>query len=52
MVERQWLELPTGKQLSSITHHLPAPPPMALDPRGGRFAVAIEDRIHVVQVDV
>lgn len=45
-----WPGLPTGTHTSSIQHHLPPPPPMALDPLGTRFAVALEEEICVVDL--
>lgn len=44
----RWPELNTGQQASSILWHKPLPPPLALDPSGGRFAVADETQITVV----
>lgn len=44
----RWPELKTGQQASSILWHKPLPPPLALDPSGGRFAVADEKQITVV----
>ena len=49
-VTRSWPELDTGRQTSSIIHHIDPPPPIALDPARRRFAVAGEDRITVVQL--
>ena len=43
-------ELCTGKQTSSIIHHLEKLPPLALDPIGKRFAVAGKEYIHVVAI--
>jgi len=43
-------ELSTGKQASSIIHHLDPLPPLALDPRQRRFAVASSDEIHIVEL--
>ena len=48
----RWSDLPTGRQLSSIIHHLKPehlPPPVALDPRNRRFAVASGRQITVIQ---
>lgn len=47
-VER-WPELATGVHGSSIIHHLPLAPPLALDPAGRRFAVGTEKGIEVVR---
>ncbi|SEM10142.1 hypothetical protein SAMN05444354_111165 [Stigmatella aurantiaca] len=47
-VER-WPDLATGTQCGSILHHLPALPPLALDPVGRRFAVGTEKGIEVVR---
>lgn len=47
-VLHEWTELNCGEQLSSIMHHHDAPPPMAFDPDGGRFAVFDGERIRVV----
>lgn len=46
----EWPDLPTGNHTSSIQHHLPPEPPMALDADGRRFAVAVDDEIVVVTV--
>lgn len=48
VVER-WPELDTGCQASSIIHHLPRLPPLALDPERGRFAVGTDKGIEVVR---
>lgn len=48
----RWPELGTGQQLSSILWHKPLPPPIALDPSGGRFAVASDKQITVVVLSV
>jgi hypothetical protein len=45
---REWPELPTGTQVSSIQHYIPAPPPLARDADGRRFAVGLDDAIVVV----
>ncbi|MFL5345578.1 MAG: hypothetical protein ACJ8AT_12325 [Hyalangium sp.] len=47
-VER-WPELATGRQCSSIIHHLPPSPPLALDPAGRRFAVGTEKGIEIIR---
>ncbi|ATB37924.1 hypothetical protein CYFUS_003349 [Cystobacter fuscus] len=46
----QWPELHTGRQGSSIIHHLPPAPPFALDPAGRRLAVATDKGIEVVRI--
>ncbi len=51
-VVQRWPDLHTGRQLSSIIHHLKPedlPPPMALDASRRRFAVAQKQRITVIQ---
>lgn len=51
-VVQSWPELRTGRQLSSIVHHLnpdDCPPPIALDPANKRFAVALGQQITVIQ---
>lgn len=45
----EWPELDTGLQSSSIIHHLPKLPPLALDPQGRRFAVGTEKGIEVIR---
>lgn len=47
-VLEQWPEFHTGRQGSSIIHHLPPSPPFAMDPVGRRFAVATDKGIEVV----
>jgi hypothetical protein len=47
----RWPDLQTGQQTSSIIHHISPIPPLALDPQNRRFAVAIQDRITIVQLD-
>jgi hypothetical protein len=44
----RWPELKTGQQASSILWHRPLPPPIALDPTSGRFAVADDKQIVAV----
>jgi hypothetical protein len=46
----EWSELAVGRITSSIQHHLPAPQPLALDPRRARFALA--DGAGVTVVDL
>jgi len=43
-----WTNLETGRQTSSIIHHLERLPPLALDVEGKRFAVADDSGIHIV----
>lgn len=43
-------ELATGKQVSSIIHHIEPVPPLATDTKNHRFAVANENEIVVVSV--
>jgi hypothetical protein len=51
-VVRDWKELQTGMQTSSICRHVSSSiPPMALDPTRRRFAVADSDAIHVVTLE-
>lgn len=47
-VVQRWPELDTGLPLGSIRHHLPAPPPFALDAVNRRFAVGTEKGIEVI----
>jgi hypothetical protein len=44
----RWPDLKTGQQANSIMWHKPLPPPIALDPLSGRFAVADDEQIAVV----
>ncbi|RME26339.1 MAG: hypothetical protein D6798_06925 [Deltaproteobacteria bacterium] len=46
----EWPDLDTGRLTGSIQHHLSPPPPMAIDPRGRRFAVASSDSVAVVDL--
>ncbi|ATB27025.1 hypothetical protein [Melittangium boletus] len=48
-VEERWPELETGRQCGSIIHHIPRPPPLALDPEGGRLAVGTAKGIEVLR---
>lgn len=51
-IVQRWPELQTGRQLSSIIHHLKSedlPPPMAFDPQNKRFAVVLGKQITVIQ---
>ncbi|MEM7233985.1 MAG: hypothetical protein AAF517_17535 [Planctomycetota bacterium] len=47
IIETSWPHLESGKQASSIVWSQSFPP-LALDPKGRRFAVAQGDAIHVV----
>lgn len=50
-IVRRWPELHTGRQVSCLSVFLPAPPPpFALNPSSGRFAVADEENITVITV--
>lgn len=49
-VIQSWPELNSGKQISSIWHPQTAPPPLALDAAGKRFAVAEPGGITVIQL--
>jgi hypothetical protein len=44
----RWNDLNTGQQNSSILWHKPLPPPIALDPLSGRFAVTDDKQITVI----
>ncbi len=46
--EREWPELKTGDQTSSIIRE--SPPPVAFDPKTRRLAVADADGIRIVDV--
>lgn len=46
----RWPELKTAQQTSSIIYHKPLPPPIAIDPKLGRFAVADNKQIVVVSL--
>lgn len=43
----RWEDVPSGKQDSSIIHQIDRVPPMALDPKNNRFAIASEERLIV-----
>jgi hypothetical protein len=47
VVEHEWPELPTGRQLSSI-HHGPVPP-VAVDGQHSRFGVLHDDLVTVIE---
>lgn len=48
-IVHRWPQIKSGKQLSSIIHHVEMPP-IALDPVNRRFAVAGEDGITVIML--
>jgi hypothetical protein len=48
-VVQEWPGVNSGKQSSSIIHHLDTIPPMAKDPANYRFAVADKEKITVFQ---
>lgn len=45
-------ELQCGDQTSSIIHHIDALPPLAIDALNNRFAIATNEQIIVVHVDI
>jgi len=47
-VVKEWSHIDSGKQTSSIIHHIDDLPPIAIDPKGMRFAVANEGCIYMV----
>lgn len=51
-VVRRWPALKSGRQDSSLSFQAGPLPPLALDAAGGRFAVADEKAIHVVEVEL
>jgi hypothetical protein len=50
-VVHEWDDIDSGQAVSSIVRDLPCPP-LALDPAQARFAVASEQGIDVVTIDV
>jgi len=48
VVLKEWPHIYTGKQTSSIIHHIESLPPIAIDRENLRFAVADENAIHVI----
>lgn len=48
-VIHEWPDLQTGRQCSSVIWHIDAPPPIAVDAKNARFAVADKAAITVVQ---
>jgi len=49
-VIEEWPHINSGKQTSSIIHHIDKLPPIAIDREGQRFAVANEGCIHIVLI--
>jgi hypothetical protein len=49
-IQQEWPEITTGVQGSCIMHHIPNPPPVALDVFHSRFAVASAKEIVVVNL--
>jgi hypothetical protein len=49
-VVHRWPDLKTGRQLSSIIHHVGPLPPLALDPVRRRFAVASDKTVTVISL--
>lgn len=47
-IQREWTNISTGLQTCSIIHHIPPVPPMAIDVKKRRFAVASEEAISVL----
>jgi hypothetical protein len=47
----RWQHLYSGKQIGSVDLGNPEPPPIALDPRNGRFAVASASAVHIITLD-
>ncbi|MFM9844007.1 MAG: hypothetical protein ACKVOI_13665 [Dongiaceae bacterium] len=50
-VVQRWPDLNSGEQLSSIIRHQELSPPIAMDARNRRFAIASDDGVTVIQVD-
>lgn len=48
VVVKEWPHINSGKQTSSIIHHIDSLPPIAIDSQGLRFAVASKGYINVV----
>ncbi|MGJ5816079.1 hypothetical protein [Paludibaculum fermentans] len=51
-IVHRWDNIYSGKQVGSIELGTPAPPPMALDPQNGRFAVGGPNGVTVVTLSV
>lgn len=49
-IVHSWDKIYSGKQLGSIDLGDPPPPPMAIDPQRGRFAVQVPDGVAVVSL--
>ena len=47
-VVHRWTQLYSGKQVGAIDIGEPPPPPLALDPERGRFALSSEKGVTVV----
>lgn len=50
-VIKEWPHIGSGKQTSSIIHHIDTLPPIAINREGMRFSVANEDCIHVISFE-
>lgn len=48
---KSWEQINTGLQNGSIIHHQEMPPPFAYDSKNGRFVVAADKKIIVVNLD-
>jgi hypothetical protein len=46
----RWQDVKSGNHTSSIIWHKPLPPPMALDPKRGRLAIADDKNITVIEL--
>lgn len=51
VVIKEWMHIDSGKQTSSIIHHIDSLPPIAIDSKGMRFAVACKGYIYVVSFE-
>ncbi len=51
VVINEWSHIESGKQTSSIIHHIDSLPPIAIDSEGLRFAVANKKYINVVSFE-
>jgi hypothetical protein len=49
-IVKQWGDIYSGKQIGPIDLGNPAPPPMAIDARNGRFAIATSGGATIVQL--
>jgi len=50
-VVHSWEHIYSGRQIGAIDLGEPAPPPIALDPVGGRFAIAGQDGVAVITLE-